>query len=590
MSINLKPHKNIRLAVSHDVFINKLETSIIDTPTFQRLRKLKQLGSSDYVFPTAIHNRFIHSIGTLHMSNKMIKCIRGNRHNDSKESKITPEQEQLIRLTALLHDIGHIPFGHTIEDEFNIFPRHDQDTERLERLIGRDSKIGNILRKDKFGIGEDLYNLLFKILTTKKDNEYELGENLFIYDIVNNTVCADLLDYLQRDCFFCDLPLGVDYRFLNYLYLYEDEVEYNDLNSSEKRGNEDSTDLQKPNVLFNDNTGYESKAEETLINQLAANKPLTKVKVRRTAIRLSNKKGDKPRVDLLNELVALMDSRYKLGEIVYFHHAKLAAGAMIAGAVYRAKIEEKIKLQDLYEMGDEILIHTLKEKGGKHVKKLINAYDTRNLWKASSFVKTRYQLNKEQQEDISMNILEEVERKFFDNVNSRYRIEKDICDKYGFEDGDVLIHCPKNTMQMKLAKMNVLWEGKHRPLEECKHNKPIEKKLKLILDSHQKLWAFRVFINPTIANYNSSIKKYFENELCFSGKSKEVTEKAALEDWLEKELEKVYKIENINAKKYLELKTKVQSEALSETFGERTSENLKDALAKICKEYEVPKK
>mgnify|MGYP000913139174 FL=1 len=90
--------------------LTEIEYSIIDTQEFQRLRNIRQLGLLDYVFPGALHNRFNHSLGVLFIADKMVKSLQ------IKEKLQEPNIRQLIRLAALLHDIGHYPLSHITED------------------------------------------------------------------------------------------------------------------------------------------------------------------------------------------------------------------------------------------------------------------------------------------------------------------------------------------------------------------------------------------------------------------------------------------------------------------------------------------
>src|SRR5215470_3584295 len=100
--------KLIRDAVHGDIEIGPLEVELMDTPEFQRLRGIKQLGTAYLVFPSAVHTRFEHSIGTSWMAYRILQAIR-------RTQSVPADLEQLIRISALLHDITHIPFGHTLE-------------------------------------------------------------------------------------------------------------------------------------------------------------------------------------------------------------------------------------------------------------------------------------------------------------------------------------------------------------------------------------------------------------------------------------------------------------------------------------------
>jgi HD superfamily phosphohydrolase len=116
------------------------ELAIVDHPSFQRLRRVRQLGFAHIVFPGGVHTRLEHSIGAVHVAQAIIEHVKTN-FDESSESQIgnwqiaeiAPNVGRLIRLGALLHDIGHVPFGHTLEDELNHLRPHDGPA-RVEKI------------------------------------------------------------------------------------------------------------------------------------------------------------------------------------------------------------------------------------------------------------------------------------------------------------------------------------------------------------------------------------------------------------------------------------------------------------------------
>jgi len=185
----MSKRKLIRDAVHGDIEMSALEVELMDTPEFQRLRGIKQLGTAYLVFPSAVHTRFEHSLGTSWMAHRVVESVR-------RSQAVSEDDERLIRVAALLHDITHIPFGHTLEDERRVLPRHDKDEERVDYFL-RGSNVGRILKR------EGLQDLV--IATLKGDDTYHS-------DIVGGAISADLLDYLRRDTYFCGLSQYYDPR------------------------------------------------------------------------------------------------------------------------------------------------------------------------------------------------------------------------------------------------------------------------------------------------------------------------------------------------------------------------------------------
>jgi len=166
-----------------------LEVELMDTPEFQRLRGIRQLGTAYLVFPSAVHTRFEHSLGTCWMAQRILRSI-------GRSQEISAEDITLIRVAALLHDITHIPFGHTLEDERRVLPRHDKDEQRVDFFL-RQSAIGRILKRE--GIQDQIIGTI-------------RGDDTYRSDIVGGAISADLLDYLRRDTYFCGLSQYYDER------------------------------------------------------------------------------------------------------------------------------------------------------------------------------------------------------------------------------------------------------------------------------------------------------------------------------------------------------------------------------------------
>ncbi|HEY8347168.1 MAG TPA: HD domain-containing protein [Symbiobacteriaceae bacterium] len=189
----------MRDPVQGDIYLTPEETRILDTREMQRLRGIKQLGTAHLVFPGCVHTRFDHSLGALAAAHRILESLRLAGH------RIDPQDAAVVRAAALVHDVTHIPYGHTFEDEREIFPRHDAGP-RLEYFLGPDTELGRTLAA--LGILEPVKGIL-----TGKPPAPWMGQ------VVSSTIDADLLDYLRRDAFFSGLRLAYDDRIFSYFLL-----------------------------------------------------------------------------------------------------------------------------------------------------------------------------------------------------------------------------------------------------------------------------------------------------------------------------------------------------------------------------------
>jgi HD superfamily phosphohydrolase len=178
---------------------SELVFDIISHPWFQRLRYIKQLGLTDFVYPAAQHTRFQHALGAMHLMTKVLDNLR------VKVIEISNEEYEASTLCVLLHDIGHGPLSHTLEDSLLSEINH----ESLSYLFMQQ------LNKEFNGA----LNLSLKIF----QNTYK---RKFFHQLVSSQLDIDRLDYLKRDCFFTGViegMIGVD-RIISLLTVHKDQL------------------------------------------------------------------------------------------------------------------------------------------------------------------------------------------------------------------------------------------------------------------------------------------------------------------------------------------------------------------------------
>ena len=148
----LAPAKTITDPIHGDVYLNRLEQLLVDSPAMQRLRRVKQLGTTYVVYPGAMHSRLSHAIGTLRAAQDLLDAVWNSRSNPqadhvhghlldewaAQKPNVLDEEfaraTVLARLGALLHDLCHVPIGHTVEDDLQILIPHDANVDRFDKL------------------------------------------------------------------------------------------------------------------------------------------------------------------------------------------------------------------------------------------------------------------------------------------------------------------------------------------------------------------------------------------------------------------------------------------------------------------------
>ena len=329
------------------VSLDQREVEVVNHPAFQRLRRIRQLGFAHLAFPGGIHTRFEHSIGAVHVAQRIVthvnnNCDRdGSDHPDWMLDAIDEGHSDLIRLAALLHDVGHIPFGHTLEDELGHLPPHDAESRlakvsqkcypdyvpgkvatdqvanpsavkwslvtlvdtlyrvTVQKDLGIDSQspfavVQAIISKEPAEPTDDDDGSRKKELERRRDDwlaqqraldaQFNLG---LCRDVVGNTICADFLDYLYRDWHHLGKPLYEDTRIYQYMEARRYETQ------PRQASTDGASKSTGPNFVINIGS------------------------------------GEKIRHDALTSILQLLEARYELAETVLYHRAKLAITALL---------------------------------------------------------------------------------------------------------------------------------------------------------------------------------------------------------------------------------------------------------------------
>jgi len=193
----------LRDPVWNNIRVDELTLNLVDTEVFQRLRYVRQLGWTYLVYPGATHSRFEHALGTYHLSRRTLSLLC-----ESDDSISIGENEQAtVRSAALLHDVGHYPFSHALEE---IGALHHED---VARPLITEGAVADFLSSS---LGADAPEKVFELIRGRSASALQ--------GLISGSLDLDKIEYLKRDAFMCGVPYGeidVD-RLTNSLVLVED--------------------------------------------------------------------------------------------------------------------------------------------------------------------------------------------------------------------------------------------------------------------------------------------------------------------------------------------------------------------------------
>jgi len=399
----------------------------------------------------------------------------------------------------LLHDVAHVPFGHSLEKEGLLF-EHDEwnDPVRSEFLLGRGSEIRRCLRAFFLDLdlpaqaADTLVDEALNILTTGRSAVCTLPFP-FVHDIVGNTICADLLDYVRRDMYYCGLTENSGDRFLRYLAVLPIALP--------------KTQAANVDQYLHETKGVLRVAETETVTEVFRTKQsgqeLVTCRVVLLQYRYNEHHVPVTKHDVIAEAIDLVRRRLSVAEKAYFHRTKMAATAMLVSAV----TDHPLTIHELLEFSDLEVLRTLANSPRPRAKHLGQAIAKRRVYKCI------YRISYRPSDDSPSSERTRIAYTKYKNPNERKKLEASIEKLIGLRRSDDAsaaagassISCPDERMNVKEFDMLVLKDPRSRIKRlQDSSDPPTKAAIQAIQTKHEHLWKLEVYVDPELVDVRST--------------------------------------------------------------------------------------